>query len=425
MNSRAAYVYGYTIRAIRLTSMRLQARVSSVCLLAFCPALVCAEDSGLDLKTTLQIAERNNLELRAARQQRAIAVAGITVAKQFINPTVTASVSRDAPHEGVLLGETFELGGKRGKRIAIAREEQKATEIDIGILERQIRQRTREAFYRVLWSREQTGQAKAALDLATRIRDVVNERYQLGDVAQLEVIQAEVELARTAAEYQVAQQTQKTADAQFAALLSRPLETPIDLRGALADIPQRPQQQAIVDTALRSNAELQMTTQDLQVEQRRLELARAQRIPNLDLQAGVDLNAPHDYRVGPRGQIGMQLPLLYRGQGEIAQSNARLELLRLTLEAQKTLATAEGLSAYFDYLAKAQEAEQYRANIVPQSVHLEDMAEESYRAGKSNLLTLIDVQRKLNETRKAYLDSLLAAQSAFAALEESVGTALD
>jgi outer membrane protein, heavy metal efflux system len=254
---------------------------------------------------------------------------------------------------------------------------------------------------------------------------VVNERYQLGDVAQLEVIQAEVELARTAAEYQVAQQTQKTADAQFAALLSRPLETPIDLRGALADIPQRPQQQAIVDTALRSNAELQKTTQDLQVEQRRLELTRAQRIPNLDLQAGVDLNAPHDYRVGPRGQIGMQLPLLYRGQGEIAQFNARLELLRLTLEAQKTLATAEGLSAYFDYLAKAQEAEQYRANIVPQSVHLEDMAEESYRAGKSNLLTLIDVQRKLNETRKAYLDSLLAAQSAFAALEESVGTALD
>src|SRR5262249_23083592 len=352
-------------------------------------------------------------------------VAGIAVAKQFINPTVTASVSRDAPHEGVLLGETFELGGKRGKRIAIAREEQKATEIDIGILERQIRQRTREAFYRVLWSREQTGQAKAALDLATRIRDVVNERYQLGDVAQLEVIQAEVEWARTAAEYQVAQQTQKTADVQFAALLSRPLETPIDLRGALADIPQRPQQQAIVDTALRSNAELQKTTQDLQVEQRRLELARAQRIPNLDVQAGVDLNAPHDYRVGPRGQIGMQLPLLYRGQGEIAQSNARLELLRLTLEAQKTLATAEGLSAYFDYLAKAQEAEQYRANIVPQSVHLEDMAEESYRAGKSNLLTLIDAQRKLNETRKAYLDSLLAAQSAFAALEESVGTALD
>ena len=388
-------------------------------------ALAGAQNAPLDLKTALQIAESSNLELRAARQQRAIALAGIKTAGQLMNPTVTASVSRDAPHEGVLLGQTLELGGKRSRRIAVAREEQKSTEIDIAVLERQIRQRTREGFYRVLWSREQSEQSKAALDLATRIRDVVNQRYQLGDVAQLEVIQAEVEMARSAAEYQTAQLEQRVADAQLAALLNRALETPLTLSGRLSDIPAQPAQQAIVDAALQSNAEMKKTTQELAIEQKRLELAKAQRIPNLDLQAGVDLNSPHDYQVGPRGQIGIQLPLFYRGQGEIAESNAKLEFLRLSLESTKTAATAEGLGAYFDYIAKSQEAEQYRANIVPQSVHLEEMSEESYRAGKSNLLTLIDAQRKLNETRKAYLDSLLAAQSAFATLEESVGTALD
>jgi len=407
--------------------LRIKALIcaTGVYLLVIGVAAAPAQDSGIDIKTALQIAASNNLELRAARQQRAVALAGIKTAGQFLNPTISGSVSRDAPHEGVLLGQTLELGGKRGRRIAVAREEQKSTEIDIAVLERQIRQRTREAFYRVLWSREQSEQSKAALDLATRIRDVVNQRYQVGDVAQLEVIQTEVELARSSAEYQTAQLEQKVADAQLAALLNRPLETALELSGKLSDIPARPAQQAIVDAALQSNAEKKKTTQELAIEQRRLELARAQRIPNLDLQAGVDLNAPGDYRVGPRGQIGIQLPLFYRGQGEIAESNARLEFLRLSLESTRTAATAEGLGAYFDYIAKANEAEQYRANIVPQSVHLEDMAEESYRAGKSNLLTLIDAQRKLNETRKTYLDSLLAAQSAFAALEESVGTALD
>jgi outer membrane protein TolC len=53
------------------------------------------------------------------------------------------------------------------------------------------------------------------------------------------------------------------------------------------------------------------------------------------------------------------------------------------------------------------------------------MAEESYQAGKSNLLTLIDAQRKLNEVRRAYVDSLFAAQAAFAALEEAQGAPLD
>jgi cobalt-zinc-cadmium efflux system outer membrane protein len=163
----------------------------------------------------------------------------------------------------------------------------------------------------------------------------------------------------------------------------------------------------------------------VEIEQRRQALAKAQRIPNLDLQAGTDLNAKPDYNVGPRAQIGMTLPLFYRGQGEVALSSARLSLLQLSLQAQKTNASAQVVASYYDYLSKAHQAEQYGQKIVPQTEHLEDMAEESYRAGKTNLLTLLDVQRKLNETRKAYLDSLLAAQNAFALLEEVVGTPLD
>jgi outer membrane protein TolC len=58
-------------------------------------------------------------------------------------------------------------------------------------------------------------------------------------------------------------------------------------------------------------------------------------------------------------------------------------------------------------------------------VKLEEMAEDSYRSGKSNLLILIDAQRRLNDTRKAYLDSIFSVQSAFSALEEVVGAPLD
>src|SRR5262249_23127386 len=141
--------------------------------------------------------------------------------------------------------------------------------------------------------------------------------------------------------------------------------------------------------------------------------------------AGTDLNSPPDFQVGPRGQISMQVPLFYYGQGEVALSSARLEWLRLTLESQKINAFAQVAAAHFDYTAKAHQAELYRDRIVPETVKLEQMAEDSYQSGKSNLLTLIDAQRKLSEVRKAYLDSLLAAQSSFAALEEAVGAPLD
>jgi cobalt-zinc-cadmium efflux system outer membrane protein len=299
------------------------------------------------------------------------------------------------------------------------------TEIDIAVLSRQIRHRAREAFYRALLTRAQAAQSKTTLDLATRIADIVRQRFESGDVAQLEVIQAEVEADRATADYETAVQAQKIADAQLAALLNRSLDHTWNLQGRLDEMPKAETIQAVTDRALGSNADILRTTQELETEQRRLSLARAQRIPNVDLQAGVDLNSPHEFDVGPRGQIAVSLPLFYHGQGEVAQSTAKLELLRLSLQAQRTNASVQVIAAYYDYLAKTGLSNQYGQRIVPQTVKLEEMAEDSYRSGKSNLLTLIDAQRRLNETRKTYLDSLFAVQSSFAVLEEVVGASLD
>ena len=379
----------------------------------------------LDLKAALETANTANLELRAARQQRALALAGITTARQFPNPTVSFSVSRDAPHESALWDQPLDIAGQRGKRIAVAREEQRSIELDIAALERQVRRRTREAFYRALAAREQTQQAKAALDLTSRLKEIVQERFDAGDVAQLDVIEADVELSRATADYETSLQSQKSADVALAALLNRPLDEALTLAGTLATVPPAPALASLTTSALTSNADVQKTTQDLRTEERRLSLAKSERIPRVDLQVGTDLNAPPDFNVGPRGQIAVAVPLFYHGQGEVAQSSARLEALRLTLQSQQVNVSAEIAAAYYDYAAKQHLAQQYQERIVPESVRLEEMAEESYRSGKSNLLTLIEAQRRLNEVRKGYIDSLLATQSAFAALEETVGAPLD
>lgn len=386
-----------------------------------------AQDEGasLDLRQALQRAQESNLELRAARQQRAIAISGITTAKVLPNPTISFSVARDAPHESVVWDQPVELGGKRSKRIAVAREEQQATELDIAALSRQIRRRTREAFFRALTQRALTAQAKSALALATRTKDAVQKRFELGDVAQLEVIQADVELARAEADHELALQSQRSSDAQLAALLNLNIDNVPAISGAAEEMPAVATIKEVTAAALKSNSDIVKTAQDLRVEERRLSLAKSQRIPNVDVQAGTDLNSPPDFQVGPRGQIGVQLPLFNHGQGDIALSNARIELLRLTLESQRINATAVVTADYYDFAAKRRQAEQYRDRIVPQSIKLEQMAEDSYQSGKSNLLTVIDAQRRLNDVRKAYLDSLFAAQSSFAQLEEAVGAPLD
>jgi cobalt-zinc-cadmium efflux system outer membrane protein len=293
------------------------------------------------------------------------------------------------------------------------------------VLGRQVRRRTREAFYHSLAAREQTAQAKAALDLTTRVRDLAQQRFAAGDVAQLEVLQADVELARANADYETTAQAEKAAGVVLAALLNRTLETPLALQGQLQDVPPEPALLAVTNQAMQTSGDILKTSQDLRTEERRLALAKAQKIPNLDLSGGADFNSPPDFRTGGKGGVAVTLPLFYHGQGEVALSTARIELLRLTLASQRTNVAAQVTSAYFDYMAKRHQVEQYRDKVLPQSVQLEQMAEESYQAGKTNLLILLDAQRRLNDVRKAYLDSLFAAQSAFAALEEAVGAPLD
>ena len=365
------------------------------------------------------------MELRAARQNRAVAIAGITIAKAIPNPTVSFNAARDTPHEGLVFDQPLEIGGKRAKRTAVAREEQAATEIDITALERNVRRRTREAFFRSVAAALQADHSKASLDLTTRTKDIAQQRYDAGDVAQLDVIQANVEVARAEADYEMAQQARKSTEVGLAALLNRKLDAELKLQGHLDEIPAVATMDAVIDTALHFNPDVQKFTQQYKLEQSRLDLARSMRIPNIDIQAGVDFNSPPDFQAGGRGQLAIAVPIFYRGQGEVAQSNARLELLRLALQSENVMVSAEAAAAYFDFIAKAHQAQRYSQSIVPQTVKLEQMAEESYAAGKTNLLTLIDAQRKLNDVRRAYIDSLFAAQSSFAALEEVVGAPLD
>jgi outer membrane protein TolC len=82
-------------------------------------------------------------------------------------------------------------------------------------------------------------------------------------------------------------------------------------------------------------------------------------------------------------------------------------------------------AAYYEWVTRQTQVDLYRGTLVPAARRLEGLAEESYRAGKANLLTVLAAQRDVQEVESQYRESLLALQIAFAELEETVGAALD
>jgi cobalt-zinc-cadmium efflux system outer membrane protein len=198
-----------------------------------------------------------------------------------------------------------------------------------------------------------------------------------------------------------------------------------ELAGRLEDPPPAWSVEELVQRAYAANSELQHLAQEEKVEASRRGLLKAERIPNLDLQYGLDFNSPHDFAVGPRGQLSLTLPIFSRNQGEIAQSFANQRVLEAETVAKKRAVAAIVEEAYFNWNAQQTQAGIYRQTLVPAVRKLEGMAEESYRAGKATILVVLDAQRNVQAVESTYQQGLFALQSAFASLEEAVGAPLD
>jgi cobalt-zinc-cadmium efflux system outer membrane protein len=387
---------------------------------------------GLTMAGAIDLAEKQNLDLVAARAQRAVALAGVRIAGERPNPSLSFGASRDAPHENALIDQPLEIGPKRERRIEVAHQESALTEANISALERQVRRNVRDAYFGLAHARAATAQQTDAVKLADRLHDIAKARFDAGEIPQLEVTQSELEAARAQANRQVAEQEEKVALSDLNAVLNEPAATDWDLGDALSAFAPPPALADVVARAGSSNLEIARISQEEKIEQSRKALLDADRIPNLGLQFGADFNAPGGpgtntggYEAGLRGQLSMELPIFSHNQGEIAQSIANAHALDDALAAARRAADSKVESAYFDLEARETQAQLYHQTILPSSQHLEEMAEESYRAGKANIMTVLGAQRDVLQAERDYLDSLLAVQSAFSQLEEAVGAPLD
>jgi cobalt-zinc-cadmium efflux system outer membrane protein len=379
----------------------------------------------LTVQEALDLADRQNLDLAAARRRRAVALAGIQIARQRPNPSANFTALRDEPHEGLFFDQPVEIGGQRGRRIEVARQEGALTEVEIATLARQVRRSTREAYYASAYARAESERLGRVVKLAKRLEQIAEERFKAGDVAQLEVIQTGLELSRAEADLEVARQREKVSMSQLNALLNEPATKAWELAGALEDSTSTAPLQDLVSRAYQSNPDLQHLGGEKKVEESRHSLLKAERIPNLDFEAGVDFNSPRDFRYGPRSQISIGLPIFTRNQGEIAQSVANERVLEAETAATERSVSARVEAGFYDLEAQRTQVRLYHDRLLPVARQLESMAEESYRAGKTNILTAIEAQQAVQSVESSYLQSLEQLQDLYAGLEETVGGAVD
>ncbi|HYR77076.1 MAG TPA: TolC family protein [Pyrinomonadaceae bacterium] len=380
--------------------------------------------SGLTFEQIYDLAARDNLPVNAVRRRRAVAEAQILIAGLRPNPDFIAAHTRSEPRLQYSVSQLVELGGKRGRRIDVAKNELRLTELDVDVALRTLRHDVRAGYFNLALARNSYELGQQALAQAKELADIARTRFEAGDIARFEVLQAELGVDRATNDLDRLENTQRIARALLNQLLNREPDAPLDQRDSLFVRLASLSTPTLIGQALSQNVELRAVEQLIKTEESRLRLARAQRVPDLTLEPGLETHDSAFPNPGFKMQVTVPLPIFNRGQGDIRKSSAMLDQLRAERDAARQRISSEIGRAALNLETARKQVEFYETRLLPEAERLRQLAIESYQVGQTGLLSVIDATRNARDVRQAYLQALFDYQTALADLEQAAGVKL-
>ena len=233
-------------------------------------------------------------------------------------------------------------------------------------------------------------------------------------MAQLEVNLAATEVSRAEADILSEQVGFARARAELAIALGLGSIDTIDVAGALDD-------RAWFEQAAPSSerADVRAARAEVAGSSSEIALADAARFPDVSVRVAYKREDSGANIL--LGGIAISLPFFERGQGERAESRARHDRAGIELETRQAAANVEveaARAAYANAVAAVKTLADKGLQLATQN---EDMARESYRAGKIELATLLVIRREALETKREHLALLLDAALAGVELRVAMG----
>lgn len=375
------------------------------------------------LQAAMERAFSANPTITAARLRGAIDLANLAVAQQRLNPAAAVEIAKETPKQVFVIAVPFELGGKRAKRIAVGEATLRAGEAAIAATVAQVRNDVRRAYYGVVVADSRLMLMNETRDIAGRVRDTAQQRFEAGSAPRLEVLQAQLTLASAENEATAAQGNAVAARAQLNALLGQPLETVTSL-STTADAGGPVTTDAAMALAQTASTELMVLDRQIEAQRARIALAQALRVPDVIPSATLTHDAQPDFTYGWRAGVAVTLPLFTSYRAGVVVEQTTLD--QLTTQRQATLVRIAGAvtAAAVTVQAQGQLYARYRDEIIPQAQQVEQLAQESYQLGQTGIAALLQALQASRDVRLRSLDAASLFQSALADLERAIGAPL-
>jgi cobalt-zinc-cadmium efflux system outer membrane protein len=314
------------------------------------------------------------------------------------------------------LTQSFELDGKRKKRIGLAESDVRTAESERDLKRQQLAASVAASYWRAV-------SAESVVSLLDKdvaeIDDIVRyhkERVDAGAMKGVDLIRVQIERDRVYLSLQTARRDAALARAELFRQIGRHDFSNVRLTDDIAAMPSRPPLD--VQAVLNRRIDLRIAQQQLAAAQANLRLQHAVGTPDLDLSAGYKRNNAYNTLYTA---MNIQLPFRNRNQGEIERAQAHVRLAEDQLRQAEMAARADveaSRTAYEQQLEIVQHTlpemrERARQNLA--------IMTEAYRIGGVDLLRYIDAERTEIDVEMTALRTLTEFQQSAVRLQIATG----
>jgi cobalt-zinc-cadmium efflux system outer membrane protein len=358
----------------------------------------------------------------------------------FLRPnpqfTMSADGTQIAPHNGVwtpFKGTTeqpnfsylHERERKRELRLESAKEGTQISQSQHVDLERNLIFGLRSAFVQTLQAKAVLQLAKADLEYYDKIIEISRARYNVGDLAKIDLARIELQRVQYESEIETAIVNLRQQKIQLLLLLDD--RTPVDLFDVTGLFELGPELQPLVDyhrIALDNRPDLRAAVQTIEQSQTNHKLAVSNGSTDPTFGAWYTYNASTN---NPNGNqtlglsVSIPLRIFDKNQGEKKRTLIDIDRSQDAAEAAKAQVFSDVDNAYELVRSNVALIKPYKAQYLDQSIYVRDTVTFSYEHGGASLMDFLNAQSDYRVVQLAYLQLIGAYMTAAGQMNLAVG----
>jgi outer membrane protein, heavy metal efflux system len=393
-----------------------------------------AQTHTLTLDQAIDLALANNPSLKAARtqigQSRAQEVtAGLRPNpvlqgdSQFLpifNPSAFNSENVSQVQQYDLgIGYLFERGGKRQRRVQVARDQTEVTRLQVRDTERNLAFSVAQQFISAQLAKANLEFTTQALESFRKTVDISETRYKAGDISQGDLLKIKLQVLQFETDVSSARVALQQAMVSLRQLIGfDAVAADYEIAGELAYQPLTEGLEQVQVTALQSRPDLASARQSTVAARSQIELAQA----NAKQDLTTALSYSHTSGLSSSSfSFNIPLPVFNRNQGEIERTHLAETQAVYNAKAAEEIVVRDVKVAYEQAKANETIVNLYLSGYLKQAQESREISEFAFRQGAVSLIDLLDAERSYRNTELAYREALANYAIAVQQLRQAEG----